>query len=321
MPDIIHWIQWGRKFSRVWTRKDTVRATRIGLCFSPMALIALAFPLTRAGHAGEGQMYSTTGRDARQVVVPDEISELYQVFPITTDLQRRYLPPVRGIPAGVYVRMNGNVLPRVGDVEAMREELGPFAKKANSCAYFGVFYVGPLPDRDRQREFDMKLMDWSKEIGFRSSTVSSTYKGSAGTPDDWKASVLAIKKSQGEEPDGPEPGIGNELVMAYPIRTMLSRVLTDNADCRVDLLQIVDGSAEPLSPAVRKAISQYVSQLDLKHKRKILFAVQFLYGKEGSAAVETLHKDLSKFAHESLGFEDYSTNQAAVTQKPKPKQK
>jgi hypothetical protein len=321
MPARIHRLGWVSAHSRGWTAKARLWATLIDLCFRCMGLMAIAFLLSRGVQAGERRVESTPGLEPAHAAPEEEISELYQVFPVTTDLQRRYLPPVRGIPAGVYVRMNGNVLPKVSDVEAMREELAPFAKKANSCVYFGVFYVGPLPDHDRQREFDKKLMDWSKEIGFRAYTVSSTYKGSSGVPDDWKATFLAIRKSQSDEPDGPETGIGNELVTVYPIRTRLSRVLTDNSDCRVELLQVVDGSSEPLTPAVRKAISQFVSQLALKQKRKILFAVKFVYGKEGSAAVETLHKDLSKFVHESLGFEDYSTNQTAVIQKPPPKQK
>ncbi len=144
-----------------------------------------------------------------EISVPDEISELYQVFPITTGL----------CSAAIFLRcegflrqprcsgMNGNVLPRVGDVEDDAGKNFSFAKKANSCAYFGVYYVGPLPDPDRQREFDKKLMDCSKEIGFRSfDGFQHVYKGSAGTPDDWKVSRVGDQENRkGEQLDGP-PG-------------------------------------------------------------------------------------------------------------------
>ena len=42
----------------------------------------------------------------------------YLAYPVTTDLQRTLLPPIKGVPASVYVMLNGNaILDEYGDLD------------------------------------------------------------------------------------------------------------------------------------------------------------------------------------------------------------
>src|SRR5690606_31432692 len=65
----------------------------------------------------------------------------------------------------------------------------------------------------------------------------------------------------------------NEHARAYPVRTALSRFLTDDADCYVVIRRPFDGRHDQVAPEVEQSIAELLSQCNLKRKRKILFYV------------------------------------------------
>jgi hypothetical protein len=100
--------------------------------------------------------------------------------------------------------------------------------------------------------------------------------------------IADIKASIGDAVDGPEPMIGDNAVRVFPVKTRLSRYLTSNADCVVDVLQPIDGAdGKTLPPETCEAIVSFISQLNLGRRQKLLIRVSSL-GNSGKGAVDKL---------------------------------
>jgi hypothetical protein len=261
----------------------------------------------------------------------DALTATYMVCPVLTDLQRKNLDVGTGLEARAYVRINGNaVIKPSGEIDekalnmqGIARALAPHSDKKNGCVYFEVVYIsapqGPaVPSNESQLALSKRLQNHVKNLGFAASQFRTQSKGTTKL-DDWADTLEQVKAAQGALPDGPESSIGNHLVRVYPIRSVLSRLLSDNADCRVEILPLVDGSQpNPLTPEIRAAISQYVAKLELRQKQKINFVLQYEYGR-GNAAIDKMLKTIGKEVKPWLGFAQVVTTTTAVTEKAEPK--
>jgi hypothetical protein len=174
------------------------------------------------------------------------------------------------------------------------------------------------PANESQLALSKRLQAEAKSLGFAPSQFRSQHKGTTKL-DDWTDTLEQVKTAQGADPDGPESSIGNHLVRVYPIRTVLSRLLSDNADCRVEVLPLVDGSQpNPLTPEIRAAISQYVAKLELRNKQKVNFVLHYEFGR-GDAAIDTMLKTIGKEIKPWLGFAQVTTTTTAITERAEPK--
>lgn len=66
---------------------------------------------------------------------------------------------------------------------------------------------------------------------------------------------------------------GDEIVRVYPVRTALSRFLTQNADCVVDILPPFGKETQLLDLKLRNSLQNYLPRVEVKEKGRIMFRV------------------------------------------------
>jgi hypothetical protein len=228
------------------------------------------------------------------------------VLSVTTDLQRTLLgrtgEPLRD--AKAYVLINGEaVLSTDGmintkalDLPALRQQLAPFADRGKGLVYFNVCY---RPVLDRGEEVLLwALYGFAVHAGFRDARVGNSYIPSFV----WDTHIAKVNEAVAGEPDGDEQPIGNEIVSVYPVRTALSRYLTSNADCIVDVLKPLD--KDVLTSDLHEAIQQFVSKTELKRKKLIQLRIWTKGPESRQLANDFMSKRDPKAFAASLGFED-----------------
>lgn len=94
----------------------------------------------------------------------------------------------------------------------------------------------------------------------------------------------------------------NEYVQVYPVRTFLSRLLTNNADCVVVIKpKFSDDFSDGLPRAVRTSMSVFSRQLQFDQKQRVLFS--FSYSKDGENAKEWFVKEGAREMQALMGFQ------------------
>lgn len=232
------------------------------------------------------------------------------VFPVSTDLQRTLLgrPGESLRDAKAYVLINGTAVmsgdgmidAKALDLAAIREQLATLVDREKGVVCFNVCYN--LPSRDREEEFlRLILQGFGRNSGFRDTKVSNSYMSEAFN---WDKEIAAVNEKS-TAPDADETAIENDVVRVYPVRTTLSRYLTSNADCVVEILQPV--GAAGLTPAMREAIQQIAPKANVRTKRVIQFRIWSQ--QEGRQAVdEFVSMGGAKELAESLGYEQSSVS-------------
>jgi hypothetical protein len=228
----------------------------------------------------------------------------YFLSPITTELQRSLLEPHHR-PALAYVMLDGAALVHGNgtidaaglDWEALRKTLGSAKGRKEAAAVFHPIYQHSFPPDNARDVAGWALGGFGYSLGFGKAYLTTSYNPGFN----WDETRAAIAAKMMGTPDAPEPMTGNSAVHVYPVRTLLSRYLTGNADCVVRIVAPFKGqSADILEPEVDKSIRTYVSKLELKEKGTVEFRLG--YKKGAREAVEPFELNTSiKLAHE-LGF-------------------
>ncbi len=76
------------------------------------------------------------------------------------------------------------------------------------------------------------------------------------------------------QPKGAEPATANDLVKAYPVRTELSRYLTEDSDCVVVIIPSLEKDKGQIRQQVRDAVIDAVAKLKPPHKKRICFVLK-----------------------------------------------
>ncbi len=252
------------------------------------------------------------GQGARPQATP------FAVYPVTTELQRfRLAESVDEAPRiRAYVTISGNDLidadggmrPGSLPAEEIAKALAPYVDRDNGIVklnlHFGHDWDGKIrrPAEAADKSLRSALEKVGRSAGFNSAKVSS----SMGGPLLEKKFGTVNDKVAGRA-DEDEPPSGDELVTVYPVRTILSLLLTDNADCVVVVRAPLDKDGENLlSPKVREAIVKYVAAAKPREKTNVLFSIKF---RQGSIPYERVNKfnsfEMQELAR-SLGFESTS---------------
>ena len=115
--------------------------------------------------------------------------------------------------------------------------------------------------------------------------------------------IASINERIRAEPDQKESAIGNNLVKVYPVRTILTRYLTSNSDCVVDVLPTFDGKHDGLTPEIREAIVRYVTKLKFKSKYR-LFLRMVSSNQKGHDAIDRFIRVQRNELADLLGFQE-----------------
>ncbi len=96
----------------------------------------------------------------------------------------------------------------------------------------------------------------------------------------------------------------NEYVQVYPVRTLLSRLKTDNADCVVVIKpRFSEGFEGDLPRSVRTSMSVFSRQMEFDQKRRVLFSINFT--QDGEKAKEWFLNEGAKEMQHLLGFRSW----------------
>lgn len=261
-------------------------------------------------------------------VFQDSEANSFRVFPVTTELQHSILTPVNGCRAKAYVHINidavidekGVLDEKALNLKAIQQALAPYQDKEKSCVYFGLVFctekidpLGPIGDR-LSSELTKKLNEFGRTAGFRAVQVTNTYKGwSKGMIDrDWEQTIARIKEAMEDKPEADEPANGNDLVRVYPVRTTLSRILTNNVDCCVSILPPFDFSrSDVLKPEIQDAMILYVSKTRVVNKNIVQISYKF-EGKWEKSEADKMNNYLQGEAPKWLGFKNVNIQVSRV---------
>jgi len=216
-----------------------------------------------------------------RTVIEAAIRDDFLVLPIRTELQRatgRAYDKAR-----VFVLINGVKVIK-GEDEALDATALRLSKIWEAIEAFTEGEPGNVVFRVWCRQYARRsrddgtwpassiLMDaleqFGRDVGFQEAHVDLYFL----TPhhkyaDDWRRAVADVAPRPGEG-DVDEPGVGDEHVKLYPVRTRFSRLLYHGADCVVQIVPPID---EVDVAAAIKTMKRCLPQLGLKKKERVLF--------------------------------------------------
>lgn len=234
---------------------------------------------------------------------PATVSE-YSLLPVRTELQRLIL----GNEAVGHVYLdgdkiiNGTTVDSAGiDLERLRKELSgsPMKKKGNIVITIWFKYRDEMPDQKAVAILDNALLGLGYYEGVKYVLASHTY----GQRRTLNEEMDVVNGKVGGEAIGEEASVANKLVRVFPVQTKLSRLLTGDSDCVLDILTPFEKETDTLTPEVENAAHNLMGKFQVKEKSKLLIRV-WSKGQGGRAAVERFVGNGSpseKLANE-LGF-------------------
>ena len=238
----------------------------------------------------------------------------FAVYPVNSELQRERLarskteaPRLRA-----YVALSGNEL--VDDKRNLRKDalpadeikkaLAPYADPENGVVYFSTTFgneptgeLRTLSDTERDA-LQAAIEQLGRSAGFKTCVPSFSYAGPV-----LDAQFAAVTgKAQGRA-DEAEKSSGDELVTVYPVRSLLSLLLTNNADCIVVVHPKLEKDGDTLlSPEIQASIKKHVAAARPRDTENLLVCV-----KTGQPAISSDRIDRFMFVElkelgQGLGF-------------------
>jgi hypothetical protein len=238
----------------------------------------------------------------------------FAVYPIKTELQRKLLArsddEASRLRAFVAIQGNG-LVSEEGMIDAtalpikeISKALAPYADRAKGIVVmrmqFGNDIDGKLrfPSRLAGEALDLLFEGLGARSGFSSISLSQSFGG----PILQQKIDLAVAKAA-EKPDEDEIPSGDELVRVYPIKSVLSLLLTDNTDCLVEIRAKLDKNGDNLlSPEIREAIVKHTSSVELRDMNSVRFSFKYRTSQINADRIDRfLRTELMELSRE-LGF-------------------
>jgi len=238
----------------------------------------------------------------------------FLVFPIRTELQHLGWGRIFN-EAKVFVLINGVKVFKGNDqaldmsalkLSKIREAIEPVSEGEPGNVIFEVLcrkYVVRLRGDGTRPANSIVLKDaleqFGRDVGFQDVEVSmpsvSSHSEYVGN---WKRAVADFATGPGEM-NVDEPGVGDQQVKLYPVRTRLSRFLYRDADCVIHILVPLD---ELDLAAALKTMKRFLPQVGLKKRRRVHFLYTWNIGSSDIADVirnelsgEPVYRDLLGF--------------------------
>jgi RNA polymerase sigma factor (sigma-70 family) len=232
------------------------------------------------------------------------VGKTFAVAPIATDLQRRLLGA--GPDSGVLVLVDGTKLfkdPQTLDARAFHlPELlkalnGIPVVEGKSVAHFVVHYArGTDPSADGTEIAHAALEGVARRVGFVPTRARSTYHNDEFRFDEF---VAALKEEKGA--GAREDAAGDERARAYPVRTPLSKVLTQSVGGVVEVLAPADARLDNLfTDEADKSVRAAIGKLQLAKGQRLRFVLNV---PERNAPIQGRIRDACKRWAEDAGLE------------------
>jgi hypothetical protein len=196
-------------------------------------------------------------------------------------------------------------------VEDISRALRPYAQgKGQSMAvvnlHFGNDSDGGLRTPSRAADDVLRLV--FEGLGARAGFHSTSVSQSIGGPDLEKKFSAVTDKVAGRADEDETPA-GDELVRVYPVRTILSLLLTDNADCVVEIRPMLEKDGDRLlSPDLRSAIVKHAAAVKLRDREKVQFSFKYRNSRIPAERIDKFHRtEVTELARE-LGFTTATMN-------------
>jgi hypothetical protein len=244
--------------------------------------------------------------------------ENYLVFPITTPLQRHLLGAFAGawatrhphaylvVDGGSAVGPDGSVNAKALDFNALGKALKRFE---NAPSQQGPDIIVNVTVPGNASEQGAQLLGWAlkgfaAERSFPHVRLTFTWSNEKYS---WKDRIERLNKRSADSKEARETPSESPLCSVYPVQTMLSRWLTEDADCVVDIANPLEPDRNgALASDVEKAIRTQLGRLQLPRKDKLFFA---LPGGDQQGSQEAARKFVALSAlslAQSLGFKTSS---------------
>jgi RNA polymerase sigma factor (sigma-70 family) len=244
-----------------------------------VAGLAGGFTLRALADKPSAQSPATPPRAAGPVdtILAPAFGKGFATIAVTTDLQRRLIEHADNTSSavvlvdGVAVFDDASKLdPATIDMAGMDKALAAFKPVSSKAVHFIVYYgPPPNPSNNGTRLFRLALEGIGREAKFGRATSSQTWSNSYR---DWNDRIAGLKES-GQDASSDEPAEGDETARAYAVKTPLSRMLTDGAECYIDVRPKLDlGLENPLPANVEKSILAAVGRLKMAPGAKAHFS-------------------------------------------------
>jgi hypothetical protein len=224
--------------------------------------------------------------------------EHHVVFPVRTELQRLIL----GKDISVFVSLDLTSVVKDSQLDqaalqSIRRDLVR-AGTRDGIVHFRIFH-DKASDHHENRRLHDALSGLARVVGFRDAKVDEELRNDDVT---WRDRIATLDEARPGLSGGDEPGLGNNMVRIYPVRTPLSRYVFEGSDCVVDFLVAPDLEIED---RVRVTIKATLPKLDLGRKQRVHFRVPADKVEEHSRV--SLQERLHRLA-KSLGFQRSSVS-------------
>ncbi|NOX55694.1 MAG: hypothetical protein GXP27_14890 [Planctomycetes bacterium] len=284
------------------SRRLSLLCLALFVCCSPS--IRAVTTVTAEGDGPAAPAASTESQQCAPVIRAN-----YVIVPMqgATELQKRLLPRTKHDldHARAFVLVNGSAIAKNDktldasalDLTRLRNDLKKLADHGPAIIFFDIYHRDLGASREVLYWF---FVGFGPSIGFEETRVSSHY---LDVNFDWQRMVADVRQWGGQQSSERETGIGDRLAVAYPVTTVVSRILTGGADCFVDILPAFrtvydDGLARDL----RKSITGHVRTLKLRNKKRLLVGLR-TETQEGRNEVNRFVESGLPRLGEELGFE------------------
>jgi hypothetical protein len=172
------------------------------------------------------------------------------------------------------VRPDGLIDSKAIDFKKLKDALKPYSGKGNTL-FVLAYFQSDEPLRDGAQVLMWTLEGFGRRAGFDKTRPIQTWFNKGFDKEgrlvefDWKKQTAKVDDGAA---DMDEPAVGNDLVKVYPVRTALSRQLT-NADCVVDIRAPLITQGDGLKAETRQAIRRFVNEIKLPRKEYVLFRI------------------------------------------------
>ena len=285
-------------------------------CF---ALLLAIGPLARAAEPAARPLPSND-------IGEQALEQNYLVFPVTTDLQRAIagFVPRNGENLKAFVALNGALLldeagqfvPNALNADAIRRALEPLKDAEHGVVQLTPYFHALTKSNKAFDDQAVKyLQDVGKAAGFHRACVISSWGWSTGLEGDaWRNMITAVADADGRTPDAEEPAVGNDAVKVYRVWTFMSRLLSGNSDCVVDVpAPFTDAGAEALTAKIWETVKTEVENINLDSRERIQFRI--MAPNVGAVAIPDAHKARDDFRRKeshrlarAVGFKNWTTS-------------
>ena len=235
----------------------------------------------------------------------------FMVLPVQTELQKVLIcsspaatdnPKAYVILDACDVAEEGKIDSDAIDLEKMRDALLPYADSKGGTVIINMYQKRRSPDL-----LTYAMKGFGEDAGFRHARILSTFDPTF----DFKSHMAAIAAIADGEPEESEASTGNEILRVYPVATVLSRCLTERADCVVDVIRPIKQGDESLTAVIRDSALKEVPKANIGDKKEILFRIRISKSARNVSNESALSE--MQILAQDLG---YSTMRLSITPQP-----